>query len=106
VYRAYVCLTDVSVYAWFSMDADGEAARAAVRPLLAERANEGGPQFEQVGGAPDVDRMAVVGTPEECAAAIRALGDAGADSVVLLPPHPGADAQAIARALLPLLGRG
>ncbi len=92
----------LTVYTWFSMDADGDAARAAVRPLLTERATDGGPKFEQVGGAPDVDRMAVAGTPEECAAAIRALGDAGADSVVLLPPRPGADAQAIARALLPL----
>jgi alkanesulfonate monooxygenase SsuD/methylene tetrahydromethanopterin reductase-like flavin-dependent oxidoreductase (luciferase family) len=78
------------------MDADGEAARAAVRPLLAERARQGGPQFEHGDG---LDDMAVVGTPEECAAAIRRLGNAGVDSVVLIPPRPGADARAIGRAL-------
>ena len=43
------------------------------------------------------------GTPAECAAAITALGAAGADSVVLVPPQPGADAALIARELLPLL---
>ena len=90
----------LTVYTWLSMDRDGAAARAAVRPLLDERAVEGGPQFEHGGG---LEEMTVAGTPEECAAAIRALGDAGADSVVLLPPHPGADAQAIARVLLPLI---
>jgi alkanesulfonate monooxygenase SsuD/methylene tetrahydromethanopterin reductase-like flavin-dependent oxidoreductase (luciferase family) len=90
----------VTVYAWFSMDADGDAARAVLRPLLNERSAEGGPQFEYGDGVED---MTVAGTPEECAAAIRALGDAGADAVVLLPPQPGADPQAITRALLPLL---
>jgi alkanesulfonate monooxygenase SsuD/methylene tetrahydromethanopterin reductase-like flavin-dependent oxidoreductase (luciferase family) len=90
----------LTVYTWFSMDADGEAARAALRPMLNERSAEGGPQFEY---GDDVEDMTVAGTPEECAAAIRALGDAGADAVVLLPPQPGADPQAITRALLPLL---
>jgi alkanesulfonate monooxygenase SsuD/methylene tetrahydromethanopterin reductase-like flavin-dependent oxidoreductase (luciferase family) len=90
----------LTVYAWFSMDGDGEAARAALRPLLDERAAERGPQFEYGSGVED---MTVAGTPDECAAAIRALGDAGADSVVLVPPRPGADPQAIARTLLPLL---
>ena len=85
---------------------------------------DGGPQVEQLGIAgevasllsdggvarleadmPDewIDQMAVVGTPEQCAAAIRALADAGADSVVLVPPEAGADPQALGRALLPLL---
>jgi 5,10-methylenetetrahydromethanopterin reductase len=90
----------LTVYAWFSMDADGAAARAALRPLLDERAAEGGPQFEFGAGVED---MTVAGTPEECAAAIRALGDAGADAVVLLPPQPGVDPRAIAPTLLPLL---
>ena len=112
------------VYAWCSVDADPESARSAVRPLLAERLVEGGPQVEQLGIAGDVarlisaggverleadmpdewiDRMAVVGTAEQCAAAIRALAGAGADSVVLVPPQAGADPQALGRALLPLL---
>ena len=112
------------VYVWCSIDSDPAAARAALRPIIAERLLEGGPQVEQLGipdavtalaaeggeervasAMPDewIDRLAVVGTPEDCAAAIRAFGDAGADSVVLVPPRPGADPQAIAGALLPLL---
>lgn len=114
----------LTVYAWCSMDRDGAAARAALRPVVAERLLQGGPQVEQLGIAADVaalaadgglerltaampdewiDSVAVVGTPAECAAAIRALGAAGADSVVLVPPRPGADPQALGRALLPLL---
>ena len=114
----------LTVYAWCSMDRDHIAARAALRPIMAERMLEGGPQGRAArdlrgrdgagrGGrrrAPGrgdagrvVDRLAVVGGPEECAAAIRALAEAGADSVVLVPPRPGADPQALAEALLPLL---
>jgi 5,10-methylenetetrahydromethanopterin reductase len=97
----------LTLYTWFSMDADGIAARAALRPLLAERLHQGGPQFEQAGvtelSDESIAELTVSGTPEECAAAIPALGAAGADSVVLVPPHPGADAALIARELLPLL---
>jgi 5,10-methylenetetrahydromethanopterin reductase len=52
-----------------------------------------------------IDDVAVVGTPEECAAAIRALGAAGADAVVLVPPAPDVAAKALGRELLPLLDR-
>jgi 5,10-methylenetetrahydromethanopterin reductase len=83
----------VTVYAWLGMGEDREAVRA----LLATRAQEGGPQFDHGG---TLEEMAVVGTPAACAAAIRALGDAGADAVVLIPPKPGADARAIGEALL------
>jgi alkanesulfonate monooxygenase SsuD/methylene tetrahydromethanopterin reductase-like flavin-dependent oxidoreductase (luciferase family) len=97
----------LTAYSWFSMDADGAAARAALRPLLAERVHEGGPQFEHAGAPELTDRwiaeLTVSGTPEECATAIAALGDAGADSVVLVPPRPGSDPALIARELLPLL---
>jgi 5,10-methylenetetrahydromethanopterin reductase len=78
----------LTVYAWSSPD------RAAVRPLVAEYLEAGGPQVEQLGidgsGVDDelIDRVAVCGTPEERAAAIRALAAAGADSVVLVPPTP------------------
>jgi len=82
----------MTVYAWAGDDRD------ALRPLVAERLRGGGPQFDQLGVAagddvPDelLNRMTVTGTPEEQAAAIRALGDAGADAVVLIPPAPGAD---------------
>ena len=115
----------LTVYAWCSLDHDAAAARAALRPVLAERLLSGGPQVEQPGIAEEVtalaaeggvarlteqmpdewlDRMAVAGTPEECAAAIRALGEAGADAVVLVPLTPDVDAQALGRELLPLLG--
>jgi 5,10-methylenetetrahydromethanopterin reductase len=95
----------LTVFAWCSVDDDGAAARAALRPLVAERLEEGGPQAEYLGASGDdwLDKAAVVGTPEECVAAIRALGDAGADSVVLVPPTRDVDPQALARELLPLL---
>ena len=101
----------LTAYTWFSMHADAAAARAALRPLLAQRVRDGGPPFEQAGIAEDaaelsdeeIGRLTVSGTPEQCAAAIAALGCAGVDSVVLVPPRPGADAGRIARELLPLL---
>jgi 5,10-methylenetetrahydromethanopterin reductase len=116
----------LTVYAWCSLDRDPAAARAALRPVVAERLLAGGPQVEQLdigaevaaaaadGGAealsaamPDrwIHDVAVVGTPEECAAAIRALGAAGADAVVLVPPAPDVAAEALGRELLPLLDR-
>jgi 5,10-methylenetetrahydromethanopterin reductase len=93
----------LTVFAWCSVDADGAAAREALRPVVAERLEGGGPQAEHLGGPGDdwIDHAAVVGTPEECAASIRALGEAGADAVVLVPPTPEVDVQAIASALLP-----
>jgi alkanesulfonate monooxygenase SsuD/methylene tetrahydromethanopterin reductase-like flavin-dependent oxidoreductase (luciferase family) len=110
----------LTVYAWCSMDADADAARAVLRPLLAERLREGGPQVAAIGIADDVaahagdadaawvqddwiDRLTVCGTPEQCAASIRALASAGADSVVLVPPDPSVLPDALARDLLPLL---
>ena len=39
-----------------------------------------------------IDELCIAGTPEECAAAVRRLVDAGADSVVLVPlPDKGVD---------------
>jgi 5,10-methylenetetrahydromethanopterin reductase len=86
----------LTVYTWCAAD------RAALRPLVADRLAAGGPQVEQLpfaaevgagGAVPDewIDTVAVAGTPEERAAAIRALGEAGADAVVLVPPDAGAD---------------
>jgi len=80
----------MTVYAWCSDD------REALRPLVAERLREGGPQFERLGVDADISddvlaRMTVTGAPDEQAASIRALGEAGADAVVLIPPAPGAD---------------
>jgi len=49
--------------------------------------------------------VAVVGTPEDCDAAICALGAAGADAVVLVPPTPDVGAERLGRELVPLLER-
>jgi 5,10-methylenetetrahydromethanopterin reductase len=91
----------LTVFAWCSVDADGEAAREALRELVAERLEAGGPQAEHLGASGDdwLEKAAVVGTPEECAAAIRALGEAGADSVVLVPPTTDADVREVAQLL-------
>jgi 5,10-methylenetetrahydromethanopterin reductase len=93
----------LTVYTWASAD------RAALRPLVAEKLAAGGPQADQlefaaeikdgVGAVPDewIDAMAVAGTADERAAAIRALGEAGADAVVLVPPVADADPAALLR---------
>lgn len=96
------------VFAFFSVDPDGRRAREAVRGLLglylfvsagleamfapygiAERLRElaagGAAAFERGIEERWVDDLAVVGDPEQCAAAIRRLLEAGADSVVLFP---------------------
>jgi 5,10-methylenetetrahydromethanopterin reductase len=116
----------LTVYAWCSLDHDGNSARAPLRPVLAERLLAGGPQVEQLGIAEEVtaladeggarrlaeampdewlDSLAVVGTPDECAAGIRALGEAGAHAAVPVPLSTEVDADVLARELLPALGR-
>jgi 5,10-methylenetetrahydromethanopterin reductase len=114
----------LTVYTWCSLDDDGAAARAAVRPLVAERLLGGGPQVEQLGIAGEVEELvaegglerltaampdawiesvAAVGTAAECAARVRRLGEAGADAVVLVPVGADVDPEPIGRALVPLL---
>jgi 5,10-methylenetetrahydromethanopterin reductase len=99
----------LTVFAWCNVDADGSAARAALRPLVEQRLEEGGPQAEHLGDTADMDaliaRAGVAGTPEECAATIRALGEAGADSVVLVP-QPAYDVDVRAFGELLSLARG
>jgi alkanesulfonate monooxygenase SsuD/methylene tetrahydromethanopterin reductase-like flavin-dependent oxidoreductase (luciferase family) len=108
----------LTVYSWCSLDDDPDAARAVLRPLLAERLREGGPQTEAIGIADEVaahagdtddawvrdewiDRLTVCGTPEQCRASIEALGEAGADAVVLVPPSASVPPEALAAELLP-----
>src|SRR3954468_2362067 len=106
----------LTVYAWYAMDADGGAARAAVRDVAAGHFRRGGPHVEALGlpvlgdGAPPdvwIDRLGVVvGTPDECAAGIGALAAAGADAIPLCSPHPkppAEDIDRLGRELLPLL---
>jgi 5,10-methylenetetrahydromethanopterin reductase len=97
------------VYALLSVDADRGRARDALRPRLADwiaghrdRAQFAAASF--AAAVPDpvtpadvedawIDELAVAGTPEDCAAAVRQLGDAGADAVVLVPPAEDAERQ-------------
>ncbi|HYP59088.1 MAG TPA: LLM class flavin-dependent oxidoreductase [Thermomicrobiales bacterium] len=98
----------LTVFAYWSQDADGAAARDRLRRMLAERIrNEGLKELEAPGFAdqaralldrggvellaremPDawLDEITVSGTPEQCLAAIDRLGAAGATRVVLVPP--------------------
>jgi len=92
-----------TVYAWLSIDDDRDRAAAAVRaevnswqatdlyPRLMESA-----EIERGSGSlslEQVRRIAVAGNPIDCAAMIDELVDAGASSVVLLPPVHGHEAQ-------------
>lgn len=96
-------------YAWIAVDADRDRARDALRPGLAATlmTSMADAHFAPMGLADDiaslrsratdthdfarqmpaawVDRLTVVGTPQDCAVAISALHAAGADSVVLVP---------------------
>ena len=94
----------ITTFSWISMNADVGAARDALRPVVRERLDEGGPQFDGLDSVGDdlIDQLAALGPPEQCAATIAALGYAGADAVVLVPP-PGqeVDVRAFGRELLP-----
>ncbi len=97
----------VTVFALYSVDGDGDTARAAVRGPLAFYKSNGPNALTDVEGISDqlrevldrggyerllaempeswVERLTIAGTPEQCAAKIRAFYDAGADSVALFP---------------------
>jgi 5,10-methylenetetrahydromethanopterin reductase len=91
-----------SVYAWLSLDDDRDAAAEALLPDLEARRRSGRYErlFELAGVSalgPDAARaMAVVGDAHDCAAAVRALGEAGAASVVLVPREGDQLAQFVA----------
>jgi alkanesulfonate monooxygenase SsuD/methylene tetrahydromethanopterin reductase-like flavin-dependent oxidoreductase (luciferase family) len=118
----------MTVYAWCSIDADGAAARAKLRPIVAAMlaGADVGTQLAPLGILDDVralaargadalrsdmpdawlDQLAVCGTPAEAAAAIERLYAAGADSLVLVPfieGDPLAQIETMARDLMPLL---
>jgi 5,10-methylenetetrahydromethanopterin reductase len=102
----------LACYGWLSVDDDADLARNRVRPSLASI--PGGlaepsvrPHLEAlpfakevlalIDSAPDeatlaaglrpewIDELAIVGTPEDCANAIRARSAAGADRIVIVP---------------------
>jgi alkanesulfonate monooxygenase SsuD/methylene tetrahydromethanopterin reductase-like flavin-dependent oxidoreductase (luciferase family) len=115
----------MAVYARFCVDPDPRRGRERLIPTLEEdvRGHETRVQLtglpfsdelaERVETRPGggilepqwVDQLAVAGTPSECAAALRALSDAGADRVILLPLHGEEQAQIeqFARDVRPLL---
>jgi len=118
----------VTVYAWCLVDPDPVAARDALRPIVAEGLASGvfAAQLGALGLAEAVaaaaaradadpggawlrdewlDRLAVVGDPAACAAAIGGLAAAGADAVVLVPPPARTEDQieTVRQDLLPLL---
>jgi 5,10-methylenetetrahydromethanopterin reductase len=96
-----------AAFTMFSIDRDGERARAAIRPtmafyLAADPVNamtdvygiaettrtlaEGGPAAVEAGIEEAwVEDLVVAGNPNECTERIQALLDAGADTVVLFP---------------------
>lgn len=97
----------ITVFAIYSVDTDGAAARAAAKATLAFYKQHGANALTDVygisdelnalvsaggyeavlAGMPDqwVDDLTIAGTPEECATKIRGFHDAGADSVALFP---------------------
>lgn len=118
----------LTVYSFCSVDSDPVAARNRVRPMLAQFMASGdlNAQLAPLGlegevkamlanggqdylreNMPDswIAQLAVAGTPDDCAAMIYQLGEAGADSVVLtpLPEQPIDQIDTFAREVLPLL---
>jgi alkanesulfonate monooxygenase SsuD/methylene tetrahydromethanopterin reductase-like flavin-dependent oxidoreductase (luciferase family) len=96
-----------AAFTMFSIDGDGDRAKAAIRPTMAfylaadpvnamtevygiaeevgEAAKEGAPAVEAAIQDAWVEDLVVAGDPDECVHKIRALLDAGADTVVLFP---------------------
>jgi 5,10-methylenetetrahydromethanopterin reductase len=100
------------VYVLFAVSDDPREAEAAVQPSLDLFTSDGLDTrlaalgvAEAVSSAERVERYAIAGTPQHCAAAIRELYRAGAQSVVLVPQLADQDAQIrrAAREVLPLL---
>jgi 5,10-methylenetetrahydromethanopterin reductase len=100
------------VYSWLRIDDDAGRAREALWPAV-KRWRDGGlypglvARAGDLGDGPAADALAtlaVVGTPEECAAAVRRRGEAGADAVVLVPagPDPAEQVVRFAADVLPL----
>ncbi len=101
----------VTVFVWFSIDDDSEIARTRIQATVAGALDQESMQFQVAHLATEgpsdavIGELTVSGNPTECAHAIRALYDAGADAVVLQPIH-GTEAEQLDRVerdLLPLL---
>jgi len=118
----------VTMFALYSVDSDGDAARAAMREPLAFYKSNGPSALTDVHGTSDqlrdilsrggyealvrdmpeswIDDLTIAGTPQDCADEIRSYFAAGADSVALFPmPSDRVDEQVrlTGEAVLPLL---
>jgi alkanesulfonate monooxygenase SsuD/methylene tetrahydromethanopterin reductase-like flavin-dependent oxidoreductase (luciferase family) len=99
-------------YSWLRIEDDAASAREALWPAVA-RWRDGalyGGMIERAGTldgpeSPALHELAVTGTAEDCAAAVRRRAEAGADAVVLVPagPDPAAQAARFAAEVLPRL---
>jgi alkanesulfonate monooxygenase SsuD/methylene tetrahydromethanopterin reductase-like flavin-dependent oxidoreductase (luciferase family) len=92
--RAQAGSGETVVYAWLSVDDDRDAAAEALRPQVeAWRSMNLYPRLFELAGVGDgldperLRSVAVAGDAADCARAVRALWDAGADSVVVVPRH-------------------
>jgi alkanesulfonate monooxygenase SsuD/methylene tetrahydromethanopterin reductase-like flavin-dependent oxidoreductase (luciferase family) len=92
------------VYSYLSLDDDADAAVSIARPLVDRWISSGvfPDMAEQAGLARDgegelsdetLQSIAAAGNPADCAATVKGLWDAGADSVVLLPRAEGSKDQ-------------
>ena len=92
------------VYSWLRIEDDAATAQSALSPVV-ERWRAGGnyPGLEARAGA--LEELAVVGSAQDCADAVRRRGEAGADAVVLVPAGEDAAGQVarFASEVLPLL---
>jgi|GEM_PF-1092866 len=104
--QAHRSTHSVAVFTFAKVNPDGNAARQAVRPVLAKRLESAAPHLQPLGIAeeaqrlyreygvqgaaermPDawLDELSVSGTPQQASETIEHLTDAGAQSVILLP---------------------
>lgn len=98
------------VYAWLSLDDDRDAAAEALRPHVEgwRRMSLYPRLFELAGVDSGLDpgrlrSLAVAGDVSDCEAAVRALWEAGADTVVLAPLRDAGEVARFAAEVLPRL---
>jgi 5,10-methylenetetrahydromethanopterin reductase len=106
----------ITVYTWFRVDSDAERAQNALEPVVRTWRERGlFPNLIARGGVPaaaefdgfELSRVAIVGTPSDCASQLERLIASGASSIVIVPVGEGPDKQleALATEVLPLRPR-
>ena len=101
-------------YSWLRIEDDAATARAALWPAV-ERWRDDGLYAGMIARAgalegpdsPALHEIAVCGSADDCAAAVRRRAEAGADAVVLVPvgPDPAGQTARFAAGVLPLLAQ-